>query len=767
MKTGNKVKRESMKRHLVLFALLTACVASAQFLEYLHPAEVKSTKSGGVAHVSSKLRVSGDYMSANRNTGELLATGHVTAVLSPYSFRSDRVSRTIDGIYSFGEGAAVTTCTNDTPDIHWGLKGTFTYIQDQAFLAEDVWLHHWGMPVFWLPIWYQPINTDYGLRVIPGYRSRWGGYILTKYNYALIEDRKPHTFYLGASTYADYRTKNGFGLGQTLRWGQKTDISTDGGYVLSREGLGHGKVKVYGAWDDDYDRYTRNSLNGYHFNYANWGSEIDRFRYRVMLEHVADLTERDTFNVTATYFSDSYMYRDFFDDDQRLQSTPVNEAWYEHRELSWAAGGSVSGPVNDFYAGTARLPEGWFAIEPQPLWDLPVNYESQTRAGYLNRNYARYGSDDPMFGRNPYIGRNGCGADYQAFRMDTAHRLTIPFKLWDTLSVVPRAGYRGTYWSDSGSLDSNYQNASGDAVYRQICEVGFTMSARGSAWYDGWRHTFEPYLDYSYQAVDLSKGRSNRYYVFDNYDRSVEWLDQFGFEGRGLPYNWHGIRPGIRNTFQEMDDKGILRTILDWDIYAAVPFETMTPYGRGSVLEGYPNDDADGNYNRSGKHQVVPGTRIRWNPSNDISLFSRVEYNCQDSKVSYADIAFSQRLTDCFSYHISYIGRDDRLWDYLPSEYDRWNYELGNIIQLGFTHDVCDYFAWSPYIRYDCRINEMDSVGAWFDILTDCLGYRVMLSHDTSYKLIDGSKFSSDNRITFFIYIRAFGPNSMLEMAKF
>ena len=755
-----------MKPHLALLAALTALATQAQFLEYLHPAPVKpkaSTEFGG-----GKLTISGDYMSANKNTGEVLATGNVAAVSMPYRFLSQRVARTVDGVYTFGADAFTTTCTNELDDLHWGLKGDFTYIQDQAILAKDVWLYHWGMPVFWAPIWYQPLNTDYGLRVVPGYRSRWGGFILTKYKYSLWESPELNTPYLGASSYADYRTKNGFALGQSLRWGQKEEVTKDGSVHLAREGLGRGKIKAYNAWDEDYDRYMGRQWSGHHRNYQNWGSEVERRRYRVTLEHEADLTERDTFTAQATYFSDSRMNHDFFDKDHRLESIPVNDAWYEHRELSWAAGATVSGPINDFYAGTARLPEGWFAVEPQPIWDLPANYESQTRAGYLNHDYARYGSSDPMFRYVPYIGTTGRGADYQAFRMDTNHRLTIPFKLWDTLSVVPRAGYRGTYWSDSGDRDSDYLKASGDGLFRHICEVGFTASARGSAWLsDTWRHTVEPYLDYSYQAVDLSSGSGKRYYAFDSYDRSIDWLDQFGFEGRGLPYNWHGIRPGVRNSFQEMDDKGILRTILDWDVYAAVPFETMTPYGKDSILAGYPDNDEDANYNRSGRRQFVPGTRIRWNPSRDISLLTRAEYDCQNSKASYADIIFRQRLTESFNYHVSYIGRDQRLWNYLPSEYDRWNYEYSNIIQLGFTHDVCDQLAWSPYIRHDCRRNEVDEVGAWLDLLTDCLGYRVLFAHETSYRRVDGSKERCDNRVCFFIYLRAFGPGSMLDLARF
>ena len=737
-----------MKKYLAATVLLCACATSAQLLERL--ADTKGKRS---ALPKGELKVSAEYMSGNRATGELLATGNVSAAAAPYRFHSNRVQRTVDGIYSFGEDARMTTCSNHVEHLHWELDGDFTFIQDEAVLVKNAWLKYYDVPVFWVPYWYYPLNTDYGLRVLPGYRSRWGGFLLTKYVYDLVNDGKPDAYSLGASTYADYRTKNGFGVGQSVRW--------------NLQDFGKGKISAYNAWDEDYDRYMRRNWSGHHRNYRNWGSDVERQRYRVVLDHGAELTERDDLHVHAVYLSDSHVNRDFFDKDNRLESIPANEAWYEHHELSWAAGGSVSGPVNDFYGGTARLPEGWLSVEPQPVWDLPVNYESQTRAGYLNHDYARYGSHDPMYRYVPYIGTNGRGADYQAFRMDTAHRLTIPFKLGDMFSVVPRAGYRGTYWSDSGDRDSDYLKASGDGLFRHICEVGATASARGSGWWsDRVRHTIEPYLDYSFQDVELSEGRGRRYYAFDNYDRSTDWLDQFGFEGRGLPYNWHGIRPGIRNMIQQMDDAGVLRTLLDWDIYAAVPFETMTPYREG-VLAGYPDRDEDANYSRSGHRQVVPGTRIRWNPARDISFLTRAEYDCQNSKAAYADIVFRHRLSDSFSYHVSYIGRDQRIWGYLPSEYRRWNYEYSNIIQVGFTHDVCDWFAWSPYIRFDCRANETDEVGAWFDLMSDCLGYRFQFAHETSYRRVDGSKEACDNRVMFFIYLRALGPGSMLDLARF
>lgn len=744
---------------LLVLAASGAALASTNFLDDLIP------ENTGNGRQMKKVVITGDYVSASRATGELVATGNVNAVSGVYRFHSDRISHTADGSYELGGETSMTTCTNDVDHLHWSLttkspfesvdNGSFRYVENKSVTVRNAWLRYHDVPVAWVPFWYFPLNTDYGWRFTPGYTSRWGGFILSGYVYDIVNEGREGVPSLGGSTYADYRTRNGFGLGQTIRWGLND--------------FGKGKVKLYRAWDEDYDRYA-DHLYGSKHHYSHWGSEVERNRYRVMIEHEADFTERDSFRARAMYLSDSHLLNDFFRREHRDESIPSNEAWYEHRELSWAGGASVSGPVNDFYGGTARLPEAWFDVSPQPVFDLPFNYESQTRAGYLNRDFAKHElSEDTMFRYNPYIGHNGRGADYQAFRADTFHRISAPFKLWDVLAVNPRTSYRGTYWSDSGDASSDYVKASGDGMYRHVFEAGATAAARASAWLgERWRHTFEPYVDYSFQRVDLSSNGRKRYYVFDAYDRSMDWLDQFGFEGRGLPYNWHGVRPGVRNLLQNLDANDNLREYLDLDLYAAIPFETMDYVkDRESALYGYPDDDEDGHYNPSGDRQVVPGTRIRYKPTKDVTFLTRTEYDCQNSSVAYADLSFLHRLSDSFSYYFGYSGRDHRVWDYLPSDYRRWNYEYANIVRFGFRHNVCDHFAWSPYIRHDCRLDETEEVGAWFDILTDCLGYRLLFCHETSYRRVDGSKNDSDNRVVFYVYLRALGPGSMLDMLRF
>jgi len=725
-------------------ALLAANAFAAGIFDDLPP----KPQAGGFGD----LKFSGGSLTVNRKTGETVATGDIKATSGTYSFFTDRFTRSADGVYDLGENAMFTTCTNSIEDLHWKITGHIEYDTDTSVTGSDLWLYFEDMPVFWLPWFYYPLNTNYGFRFLPGYTKRWGAYFLSGYVYDIHEEFGSSPLGLGGSTYFNVRQKNGVEIGQTIRWRMGESSK--------------GKIKAFYAWDEDYDRYERHWESSRKYNYANWGSEVDRGRYRILLEHRSDFTERDTLNVRAQHLSDSHYLRDFFRDEDRKESVPANEAWYEHRENTWAAGATASGPVDDFYGGVIRLPEAWASVEPQPLFGLPVNYESQTRAGYLNRQYARYGADDPMFRYDPYIGISGRGADYQAFRADSAHRITVPFFIDDVFSIVPRAGYRATWWSDSGDGDSLWTSAANDAMYRGIAEIGATFSARAHAWLDdGWQHIFEPYLDYSFQDAHFGTGDENRHYVFDNYDGSVDWLDQFGFEGRGLPYSWHGVRPGIRNYLRRRNENGTTREILSTDLYAAIPFGDEGYQNGRDALPGYPKEQEDGFYNRN--DCVVPGFMARFTPSNRFSFTSRTEYDTDGEKVAYADLHMEHRVSHDFMWQIGYIGRDHRIWDYLPSNHDRWNHQYSNIIRLGFEHVVCDWFAWSPFIRWDARCNELDETGAWFDFLTDCLGFRFAVNYENGVRRIDGSKFKSDFEVAFAIYLRSLSSSSLLDLAKF
>ncbi len=709
------------------------------------------------AGAPGELKVSADQVAADNVTGALVASGHVNAVSAPVILHSDFITRDQEGAITLSNPTHLTTCTNDWDHLHWQMTGEVKFRDGHYVLLKNAWVRLWDVPVMWLPYWYYPMDTDYGWRVMPGYKSRWGAYLLTKYVYGIYGSTADGKWGLGGNTRFDLRSENGIAVGQMLKW--------------SLGDYGKGKFKVYHAWDRDHDRYERHWNHSRKWHYSHWGSEVPYRRYGLSFEHQADVTERDTMWLRAAYYSDSHFHRDFLrksmmNRGNEFAAYGANELAWEHTESSWALGGNVSGPLNDFYEGVASLPEFYLDFNPTPVFSLPVNYESQTRVGYLDRDYAKNGNRGTSL---PYRYSPGPWANYNAFRLDTYHRLTLPMKFADILSVVPRFGLRGTFWSDSGTAASPARRAgsSGDEAWRTIFEGGVTFAARGTADIsDKMTHVVEPYLDVLAQEANVSGiDDNNRIYQFDSVDASRDWLDQFAGRSRNLPYSWYGVTPGIRNALRETDADGVTRTILDFDVYCAVQFNDTT-YTAGNKFHRLVKDLEDPNYGEDNP-VFVPGVRTRWMPTKDTVLSARLEYDAENDELAYGRLMWNHRLTDHFSYYASYWGRDHRRWDYASTAYDpasmrrdEFNWLHYQYVEVGFEHEICDAVVWSPFIRWDCREGEFDEVGTWIDYRTDCLGFRLSVSYENDFTRVDGSEDEHDWSVGFFIYLRALGPAS-------
>ena len=707
----------------------------------------------------STLQVSADVMAADNVTADLVASGHVHAVAKPLSLLSDLVEKRGDD-YRFAPGTLVTTCTNDASCLHWSGTGEISYHGTEGAryaVARNMTLRAFGVPVMWFPFWYYPLDTDYGWRVMPGYSSKWGAYLLTKYVYHLAGSFGPDAYGLSGSTRFDLRSKNGIALGQGLDW--------------QLGSFGRGKAKVYYAWDRDSDTYKHHWNSSDRWHNENWGSSVPDERYALMLEHAWEATERDTVRMKGSYYSDSHFRSDFLRDGlfghaNRFRDPAGNELAWEHLENAYGLGLSVSGPMNDFYGGTARLPEAYFDAAPQPLFGLPVNWESENRVGFLNRNYALSGTRETAA---PFRFRPGEWADYQTFRFDTYHRLTAPFKVADVVSVVPRVGLRGTFWKAAGheNLDGYGRAGTVDSdVWRTVVEGGVTFAARGQGTFDGgWTHVIEPYLDVLAQEADYhGLARGQRPLVFDSLDASVDWLDQFAGRSRNLPYSWYGVTPGLRNALR-VDRDGRSRTVFDVDVYAAVQFND-TDWTEGGRYHRLARDPRDPNYGKD-RNQVMPGVRVRWTPAESLSLLGRVECDTENGDVAYADLALRHTVSEDFKWHVLFTNRDYRRWDFASTPYDAgllrdegFNWSRLSYLDVGFEHEVCDAFAWGPFVRWDCHDGELDEIGTWFDLRTDCLGFRFSVSYEKEYRRIDWSKSSDDWRCGFFVYLRALGPGS-------
>ncbi|MBO6167536.1 MAG: hypothetical protein J6P13_04200 [Kiritimatiellae bacterium] len=709
--------------------------------------------------MGAELKISADRMAADNITGTVVASGHVHAVSQPYNLFSELATKKGEE-YTFEDPTMITTCTNSHDSLHWSVTGSVRYRTAEDVLVKNLVLRAYGIPVMWFPLWYYPMNTDYGLRVMPGYSSRWGAYLLTKYVYHIAGSYEDGRWNLGGTTRVDLRTKNGIAFGQGFRW-QLGDF-------------GRGMFKAYYAWDRDADHYDHHWRSPRSWHYENWGSKVHEDRYAFMLKHLWEATERDTLRVKGAYYSDSHFRSNFlrsglFGTRNRFLGYEGNEMALEHVENGFGAGISVSGPLNRFYDGVSRLPEAYLDIQPTPVFNLGINYESASTIGFYNRDNARHGDKDTLF---PFRYAPGIWADYQTFRFDTYHRLTLPMRFWDVLSVVPRAGLRGTYWADTGreSLDGySRATSSGNGTTRTIVEGGITFSARGTAWFgedESWLHSLEPYFDVLAQEAKYHNlKRGTRPYIFDSADASRDWLDQFAGRSRNLPYSWYGFTPGLRNALRHADEKGNLRTVLDFDVYGAVQLND-TSYTEGGRYHALARKPSDPNYSR---HEgfFTPGMRLRWFPDDDCALSSRIEYDTHTKNVAYASLAWNQKLSKSLKWQASLYSRDHRYWDFSSAPYDSdalrnedFNMAKYTFASVSFEHELCDALAWGPFVSWDCREDELDEIGAWFDVRTDCLGFRFSVSYENDYKRVDWSESKDDWRFGFYIYLRALGPES-------
>ena len=710
---------------------------------------------GSAAEEADALTFTADHVAVDNVTKAAVATGHVVAVRKPYSLRGDYLKKTADGTFLFADPTTATTCSNEVGHTHWNWRGELEYRTHDAVIMRNAWLRFYEIPIFWLPYLYYPLETDCGFSWMPGYTGHWGVYLLTKATYDIIGDRDhaDNTWWLRGDTRFDLRYENGLAVGEDLFW--------------NLGDFGHGKFSVYHAWDEDVeDRYG----TGSDWNTQNWGSGVEKERYLLTFRHDWEPTERDRVHLRATHLSDSYFLYDFqrktmFNLKGQWLAYSNSGAFWEHLEELFSFGVEASGRLNRFYGMTGRLPEIYLDVNPQPVFGLPVNYESESRFGYLTRDYAKYGvGETSVFGANP-----GVWAQYDAFRFDTYHRLTAPFRTFDdVLSVVPRVAWHGTYWSDTGLTDDTGRRRaiSAGAAFRSIGEFGGTFATRGEADVsDAWRHTTEPYLDVLAQEAWFGGLRDgSRPYVFDSIDASSTWEDQFAGRSRNLPNSYYGVTPGWRNFWSKVDDHGSYRRVFDFDFYVAAQFN-KAEFTSGDEKRRL-SKAGDPNY---GTHYgvFVPGLRFLWTPDDDATLGVRGEYDSENNRIAYASAFYSQRLTKDLTFRVNYSLRHHRYWDFGSAPYDATlpgTDELGmthlQMIELTAVHDVCDWLAWGPHVRWDLRAGELDAVGTWIDYLTDCLGFRLLLEYDNEYTTIDGYKRESDWSIGFYIYLRAFGADS-------
>ncbi|HRJ71309.1 MAG TPA: LPS assembly protein LptD [Terrimicrobiaceae bacterium] len=478
--------------------------------------------------------------------------------------------------------AIFTADDSSQPDFFVKSKSVRIYPDSRVIFSNST-VYVGQTPIFWFPYIFANINNT-GIEFLPGYDSRWGAYLMTAYSFPI----GPGGNIIG-KVRGDYRTELGvaFGFDAIFRYG-KDDRS-------------FGEFVSYYADDQQPDRDVGGP--------GEPNEPGEQGRYRVTFKHRLFLTDDIYVTADINLLSDVDFLEDFYPNEFRIDPQPDTylsvTKWDEFYTLSLLG----RWQINEFQDTTERLPELVLDIKQHRIFGLPFYYDGETSVGQYRRAF----SDTPEFGEEDY-------PDYSATRFDTFHQLSFPNQFFGWLNVIPRMGFRATYYSDSGTFQdfggvTEYDPVTGElqtvtgpsiestplnsptpilqnkgAVFRPVVNFGVEVSTKVSKAYeriqsrmlglDGVRHVMQPYANYS---LVYNLGASPQDILqFDRVVPSTQLLplDFPQFTAVDTIDTWNIVRLGVRNRIQTRRDQ----TTFQWmslDTFFDVNFDN--PYSDASV----------------------------------------------------------------------------------------------------------------------------------------------------------------------------------------
>ncbi len=486
-------------------------------LEYTNETLIAS---GGVTGQFENVTLTADRLSCNTESGEMHLDDHIhfergnvvwngssldynyltqTGNFGPSSLDFDPVLMSVDRIERVStneyllRGATFTTCAKDRP--HYRVKVKEARLLNEKYLkAKGATFYLGNVPVLYVPFWRQTLSSSiFTFRL--GYSSEWGGY-------GLVRATVPLTPEISAISDINLYSQRGVGLGQGLAWDSESTTGEVGAFFLHDQ--------------DPFNKYVL--------------PDIGRDRYRFKLEQLYRFSDTQYVNTKWNYLSDPVILKEFFRSEYHQYAQPENYA-------SWVYGNAVLGTeafanyrLNDFYDNTDRV-EYSADLYRTRIAGTPFYFQSENSIACLNQVFADTNLLDNV----------------DSVRLDSANTVFLPQR-YGFVSVVPRAGYRATYYS-TNPLDK------GDE-YRGIAGAGMEVSMQATKvlsnrerWYGkGLRHKIEPYFDYIYAD---SSSETNRVYRFDTIDTLMDE---------------ENVKIGLRNVLQTKRNNRVSRFI-DVDLY--------------------------------------------------------------------------------------------------------------------------------------------------------------------------------------------------------
>jgi len=483
----------------------------------------------------------------------------------PYFMSGETFVNFSDGHSVVQNGDFTTDDSGSSSDFHFHARKVRIYENDRV-VFQNVTFYIGKVPVFWWPYLYQSLNDAFSFTISPAYLSSWGPSLLSQITFPITDKIK-------GRVRLDYRVRRGAAIGfdSEMNYGPG-----DKSYL---------NLRTYFI-DDQNPELNQTSVPR-----GNIGSA----RYRVTLEDRTDFGNDIYAIADITKLSDAFVMEDFYQSEFRINPVPDNVVAVTKTNPIYTLTALARFQANGFFEQTERLPEVALDIPRTPLFGTPIFFQGEASIADLHRNFPT---------GSPF-------QDYETWRIDTYDQFLFPNTYFGWLSIVPRVGFRATYYDRTRNLahtmfapdadplipdflvpDPSKNPAFGsplvygDSETRAIVNAGVEASFKLSREWedvqnralglDGLRHVIQPFTNFSWVS---DPGNPAEFLQFDRFEPSTKLrpIDFPEFTSIDSIDQWTIWRLGVRNRLEtRRDDNNI--TWLELETYFDVNFNN--PYDR-------------------------------------------------------------------------------------------------------------------------------------------------------------------------------------------
>src|SRR5213595_4125481 len=479
----------------------------------------------------------------------------------PYFLTGKHVTSISDNGYLINDG---TFTTHDSPkaDFHLHARTIRVYENDRV-IFQYVTAFVGKVPVFWWPYMYQSLSDAFSFTVSPAYLSSWGPSLLGEVTF-------PITDHIKGRLRLDYFGRRGpaVGFDPTIDYG-KDDNS-------------QARLKTFYINDQNPDinqtAVPRKDVPSGRY----WFSLEDRTNFTHDIYGIANLTK----------LSDPFVMQDFYQGEFRVDPVPDNVVALTKTDPFYTLTGIARFQANQFFETTERLPEVVLDIKRHALFGGPIFYESETGFADLRVQFPE-----------------GSGFEnYGSTRLDTFHQFLYPNTYFGWLSIVPRVGFRGTYYGETRDLGNTIFTSNpnplvpdfllpnptlanpidfGGDTFRTVFDTGVEASFKVSRTWenvqsrafglDGLLHVIQPFTNFSY----VSENGPNPMSIlqFDRFEPSTQLraIDFPQFTPIDSINSWTVWRVGVHNRLETRRDD---QTSTWFELESFVDVNFDNPYDR-------------------------------------------------------------------------------------------------------------------------------------------------------------------------------------------